>query len=74
MKQVTEIPQDPTRPMRRQAIKASVVRVETILRSAGKSDVTPAEIAEEAHLRIERAKTAPATESSNLKHKQSDSE
>lgn len=69
-----DIQEDPTRPMRRTAIQNSIARVKAILKSVGKSDVTPHEIAEEAHLRIERAKTVPTTEHAGNKVKRSDSE
>lgn len=58
----TNLPDEPTRPMRRNAIRNSVDRLKSILRSVGRPDLTPTEIAEEAHLRVERAKTGPAVE------------
>ena len=55
------IPEDPTRHLRRQGIRNSIARVRSMLLSAGRPDLSSAEIAHEARLRIERSKPGLAT-------------
>ena len=74
MKQRLNIPEDPTRPMRRLAIQESIARVAAIIRSAGHSNPSAAEIAEQAHLRVERAKTVGSVEHSGAKAKRAETE
>jgi hypothetical protein len=61
------IPEDPTRLLRRQGIRNSLSRVRTILRSVGKSDLSIGEIAAEARLRIERSKPGPSLERASIR-------
>jgi hypothetical protein len=58
----TNLPNDPTRPMRRMAIQNSIARKRTLLRSVGQPDLSPTDVAGQARLRIERAKTVGAVE------------
>jgi hypothetical protein len=44
------------------AIQNSVARKKSILRSVGKPDLSPAEVAEDAQLRLDRAKTSSLVE------------
>lgn len=70
----TDLPQDPTKPMRKRAIQNSVSRASAILKSVGKSDLSPSEVADEARLRMERAKTKLAVESLPQRIKKCESE
>jgi len=74
MKQRLNIPEDPTRPMRRLAIQESIARVSSMIRSVGHSNPSSAEIAEQAHLRVERAKTFGSVEHSASKAKNTETE
>ena len=74
MNQRIEIPEDPTRPMRRTAILDSLNRVKSLLRGVAKTDLSHREIAEEAHLRIERAKSIFNVEHEPIKVKLDDCE
>ncbi len=72
--QLIDLPEDPTRNMRRLAIRDSVARVKAILKSIGRADLTPDEIATEANLRLERAKTVGCVEHAGLASKCSETE